>query len=75
MKPIVSIALNAAVAALWAALFIKHGFSIEAVLALVAFILINLVVYLLGRLTLLNLEFLKLSQAIYDQYKKTKETR
>lgn len=63
---------GAATAALWLAVFYKHGAMPEAILACIAFYTLNALIYLLGKLTQINLEFLRLSSAAYEAFKQQK---
>jgi hypothetical protein len=54
---------------LWVAYFVKTGFSIEGMLALLAFLLLLTVLHLLAILIKLNTEFFRLSTAAYSHFK------
>lgn len=65
---LLSLVCNAAIVALWIALFVKSGFTIEGTLACIAFYVLNSGVLLITKLLAMNLELLKLSTAAYQKF-------
>lgn len=68
-EKIVSTLFTAGMLGLWIAYFVKAGFSIEGMLALLAFVLLLTAVHMLSILLKLNVEFFRLSTAAYSHFK------
>jgi hypothetical protein len=64
--------LTAAMLGLWVAHFVKAGFTVEGVIALIAFLLLMTTLHLLAILIKLNTEFFKLSTAAYQHFTQSK---
>jgi hypothetical protein len=70
LKNTLATAAPFAVLALWIAYFWRTGFTLEGTLAFIAFYMLVVLIFMLAKGSIIMLEFLRLSQMAYDNFKK-----